>query len=57
MDQVCGRLADHDRIRSRQSLELCCNVRRLPQSKLLLPSATADLADDHQPGVDAEPHG
>ena len=57
VDQVGGRRADHDRIRGRQALESCRNVRRLPQGELLLPPATADLTDDHQPGVDAEPHG
>jgi hypothetical protein len=57
LDQAGGRLADHDRIRSRQALESCRNVWRLPQGELLLPPATADLADHHQPGVNAEPHG
>jgi hypothetical protein len=57
VDQVGGRLADHDCIWGRQALEACRNVRRLPQGELLLPPATADLADHHQPGVNAEPHG
>ena len=52
-----SRRADHNRIWSRQALQSCRNIRRLPQGELLLPPATADLADDHQPGVDAEPHG
>jgi hypothetical protein len=57
VDQVGGSLADHDRIWSRQALESCRHVWRLPQGEMLLPPATANLADHHQPGVDTEPHG
>jgi hypothetical protein len=56
VDQVGGRRADHDHIRGRQALEACRNVRRLLYGELFLPPTTADLADHHQPGVDAEPH-
>ena len=52
-----GYLTDYDCIRGCQTLEPRRNVRRLPQGELLLPPAAADLADDYQPGVDAEPHG
>ena len=56
-DLPAGRFADHQRVRCRQGLQPSGKVRRLADDPALLRCALADqIADDGQPGGDAEPH-
>jgi len=51
------RSADHHRVRLRQGLQPRGHVRCLAKGKLLAAVPGTHLADDHEAGVDAHPHG
>ena len=52
-----GGLAHDDAIGRCQPLQPGGHVGRVPQGQLFLAGAAADLAHDHQPGMDPEAHG
>jgi hypothetical protein len=52
-----GGWTDDDRIWCGEPLQAGRNIGRLTQRELFLAAATAHLAHDHQPGVDADAHG
>src|SRR2546425_4161391 len=56
LDQLRGGLADDHRIRCRESLESCRNIRRLAQGQLFLPPTPTHGAHHDQTSVDAEPY-
>src|SRR5262249_20889187 len=50
-----GRLADHDRARLGELLESTRDVRRITDGGVVHPEVVADLADDDETGIHADP--
>ena len=54
-EELSRAFGNHDAVRLRNALQACRKVRRLADDGLLLRSARSDqVADDHQPGRDAD---
>src|SRR5207249_9056987 len=56
-DQTVRGRADDDRSRLCERFETSGHIRRLAERELFAAATAADLADHHETGVDADPHG